>query len=116
MGAHAGGDPPAAVKLADVEEELLGLADGRKTIADLVQLVEHDHFTVVGALHALLTTGFISVSKEPMAGGADAGGADASLPDDGPHLEVVREDGAVPAELSAENPVDPGGGQGRGVV
>jgi len=67
------GETPASVKLADVEEELLGHVNGKRSIADLVQLVEHDHFTTVGALHALLTTGFISISEKPMKG--DAAGA-----------------------------------------
>lgn len=63
--ALASGEAPASVKLADVEEELLGHVNGKRSIADLVQLVEHDHFTIVGALHALLTTGFVTVSEEP---------------------------------------------------
>jgi hypothetical protein len=68
--ALAEADAPASVKLADVEEELLGHVNGKRSIADLVQLVEHDHFTTVGALHALLTTGFITVSEEPSDGAA----------------------------------------------
>ena len=60
----AAGEPPASVKLSDVEEELLGHVDGKKTVSELVQVTGHDHFTTLTALHALLTTGFITISTD----------------------------------------------------
>jgi len=67
-------ETPASVKLAPIEEEILGHVDGRRSIAQLIQLVDHDQFTTLSALHALLTAGFIGVSREPVeaAGAASA--------------------------------------------
>lgn len=70
------GEPQASVKLSDVEEELLGHVDGKKTVADLVQATGHDHFTTLTALHALLTTGHVEVSDEAQQGPAGGNGLD----------------------------------------
>jgi hypothetical protein len=72
----AEGDSPASVKLAPVEEETLGHVDGKRTVAEIVRLVQRGHFTCLSALHALLTTGFIAVSDQPRAAPPSAlGGA-----------------------------------------
>ncbi|MHC5033374.1 MAG: DUF4388 domain-containing protein, partial [Planctomycetota bacterium] len=41
----AEGDSPASVKLAPVEEETLGHVDGKRTVAEIVRLVQRGHFT-----------------------------------------------------------------------
>lgn len=67
-------EPATAVKLAPVEEEILGLVTGRHSIAEIIRLVEHDQFTTLGALHTLATAGFIETAESPSADAPTEGG------------------------------------------
>jgi hypothetical protein len=64
---------PAALQLPPIELDVLAQVDGQKTIADVVQAVEHDQFTVLNALMTLSAAGVIGVSDMPVGDGVRPG-------------------------------------------
>lgn len=68
---RAAEEEAATVKLPELEQAILGLVDGQRTVAGIIREVEHDQFTVLGALMQLDNAGMIDFSEEPAIVAAD---------------------------------------------
>lgn len=57
----------ASLQLPPIELDVLAQVTGKRTIAEIVAAVEHDHFTVMNALLTLSSAGVIGVQDAPVA-------------------------------------------------
>jgi hypothetical protein len=62
---RAQGGMPASLQLPPPEQDVLNQVDGRRTVTDIVQAVEHDQFTVLNALLTLSSAGLVTMHAAP---------------------------------------------------
>lgn len=62
---HPSEDEDAVVNLPPLEREILEACDGTRPIAEIIQSVPHDQFTVLGSLLTLANAGVVVVAEEP---------------------------------------------------